>query len=201
MLSNTHFGLICVQRNVGKPCVVHALLLVLQFSSSTLLDIAIADVTTGWKGSLYQMMHGISFCLWLYHMDSPHRMSRLGLVFLYEQFSMSSQLIVWVAQWAWLGILKLGGGKGFLTLMTWRCTIEHKWYHKCGDSIIAQHVHDVIKTNIDPYLDELQKSLEEQRGVKVALSTIWRGLRRSGYTMKKVHIPAQFSDWLLTWFR
>src|SRR5882724_11342745 len=36
------------------------------------------------------------------------------------------------------------------------------------------------------YLDELKEGLEEQCGTKVDLSTVWRALARSGFTMKKV---------------
>ncbi|KAJ7266435.1 Homeodomain-like protein [Mycena haematopus] len=38
----------------------------------------------------------------------------------------------------------------------------------------------------DKYLDELQLSLQETCGRIVSQSTIWRALKRSGYTMKKV---------------
>ena len=38
----------------------------------------------------------------------------------------------------------------------------------------------------DLYLDELQSDLRDVCGVIVPLSTIWRTLRRSGYSMKKV---------------
>ena len=38
------------------------------------------------------------------------------------------------------------------------------------------------------YLDELADSLEESTGRRFSTSTIWRTLRNSGYTMKKVWI-------------
>ncbi|KAF8594906.1 hypothetical protein BDV93DRAFT_405334, partial [Ceratobasidium sp. AG-I] len=38
----------------------------------------------------------------------------------------------------------------------------------------------------DLYLDELQKALRERRGLVVSLPTIWRSLRISGFTMKKM---------------
>ena len=38
----------------------------------------------------------------------------------------------------------------------------------------------------DIYLDELQMELKEAFGVSADKSTIWRALRRKGYTMKKV---------------
>ncbi|KLO16719.1 hypothetical protein SCHPADRAFT_822917, partial [Schizopora paradoxa] len=43
-----------------------------------------------------------------------------------------------------------------------------------------------IKGTCDMYLDELRKELEALTGKKVSDSTVWRALRRSGYTMKKV---------------
>lgn len=36
------------------------------------------------------------------------------------------------------------------------------------------------------YLDELQDMLRETHGVTVSPPTIWRALRSSGFTMKKV---------------
>jgi Transposase len=38
----------------------------------------------------------------------------------------------------------------------------------------------------DIYLDELRLELQEVCGVSVSLSTIWRTLVKSGYSMKKV---------------
>jgi transposase len=38
----------------------------------------------------------------------------------------------------------------------------------------------------DIYLDEIQHELQEQHGVVVSLSTIWRTLKRLGITSKKV---------------
>ncbi|KAJ7643016.1 Homeodomain-like protein [Mycena polygramma] len=44
----------------------------------------------------------------------------------------------------------------------------------------------------DKYLDELQLGLQETCGRTVSQSTIWRALKRSGYTMKKVsHFAAE----------
>ena len=50
------------------------------------------------------------------------------------------------------------------------------------------------------YLDELRLELQEVCGVSISLSTIWRTLKKGGYSMKKVrnwwpHIL--MSDWLL----
>ena len=38
----------------------------------------------------------------------------------------------------------------------------------------------------DSYLDELQEALAMSSGVQVSRSTVWRTLRRAGFTMKKV---------------
>ncbi|KAF8220919.1 hypothetical protein L208DRAFT_1331007, partial [Tricholoma matsutake] len=38
----------------------------------------------------------------------------------------------------------------------------------------------------DLYLDEIQQQLEDQHGVIVSLTTVWRTLRRLGITSKKV---------------
>ena len=44
-----------------------------------------------------------------------------------------------------------------------------------------------VRFSPDIYLDELQEMLEERLGVSAGQSTIWRALRKSGFTMKKVH--------------
>lgn len=38
----------------------------------------------------------------------------------------------------------------------------------------------------DRFLDELQDGLKDICGVEVSLSTVWRTLKRLGFTMKKV---------------
>ncbi|KAH7924314.1 hypothetical protein BV22DRAFT_1196045 [Leucogyrophana mollusca] len=45
-----------------------------------------------------------------------------------------------------------------------------------------------IQHSPDRYLDELQELLEDRCGVEVSQSTIWRALRRSGFTIKKASI-------------
>jgi transposase len=40
----------------------------------------------------------------------------------------------------------------------------------------------------DQYLDELKDGLQDICGVDASITTIWRTLKRSGYTMKKVRI-------------
>ncbi len=49
-----------------------------------------------------------------------------------------------------------------------------------------QFLHGTVSRNSDIYLDELQEDLWQICGVLVSKSSIWRALRRSGYTMKKV---------------
>ncbi|KAJ7349412.1 hypothetical protein DFH08DRAFT_642317, partial [Mycena albidolilacea] len=39
----------------------------------------------------------------------------------------------------------------------------------------------------DPYLQELRKMLEDRVGVEVSDATIWKTLRCTGFTMKKVN--------------
>ncbi|KIK85510.1 hypothetical protein PAXRUDRAFT_40987, partial [Paxillus rubicundulus Ve08.2h10] len=59
-----------------------------------------------------------------------------------------------------------------------------------------QHLHDVdvefllgtITKTPDLYLDELQEVLAVSCGCMVSHATIWRTLRRAGFTMKKVGI-------------
>ncbi|KAJ7643280.1 hypothetical protein B0H17DRAFT_834714, partial [Mycena rosella] len=44
----------------------------------------------------------------------------------------------------------------------------------------------LVRHSPDVYLEELRESLEETSGKEVSDSTIWRSLKRSGFTMKKV---------------
>ncbi len=58
-----------------------------------------------------------------------------------------------------------------------------------------QFLQNEVKQSCDSYLDELRKELEGVTGNKVSDSTIWRALRGSGYTMKKVStICFKFDD-------
>ncbi|KAJ7138028.1 Homeodomain-like protein [Mycena epipterygia] len=43
-----------------------------------------------------------------------------------------------------------------------------------------------LDLSCDKYLDELQLGLQETCGRIISQSTVWRALKRSGYTMKKV---------------
>ena len=49
-----------------------------------------------------------------------------------------------------------------------------------------QHLFNTLSAALDLYLDELRLELQERLGVSVSTSTIWRTLRKGGYTMKKV---------------
>jgi transposase len=49
-----------------------------------------------------------------------------------------------------------------------------------------KHLFNTLNTAPDLYLDELRLELQERLGVSVSMSTIWRTLRKGGYTMKKV---------------
>ena len=50
-----------------------------------------------------------------------------------------------------------------------------------------KHLFKTLSSTPDLYLDELQLELQEKFGVSVSLSTIWRTLRKGGYSMKKVN--------------
>ncbi|KZP21980.1 hypothetical protein FIBSPDRAFT_664694, partial [Athelia psychrophila] len=43
-----------------------------------------------------------------------------------------------------------------------------------------------VRHKPDVYLDEMRELLEKRRGTAVNDSTIWRALKRSGFTMKKI---------------
>ena len=49
-----------------------------------------------------------------------------------------------------------------------------------------QYLKCCISRSADAYLDELKEHLEDMCHVRVSLSTIWRALRREGFTMKRV---------------
>lgn len=49
-----------------------------------------------------------------------------------------------------------------------------------------QYLKSLIARSADSYLDELQNQLEDMCHVKVSVSTIWKALRREGFTMKRV---------------
>lgn len=52
--------------------------------------------------------------------------------------------------------------------------------------LISQYLQGCIDQSCDKFLDELKRGLEDICGIPVSLSTVWRALRRCGYTMKKV---------------
>ena len=59
------------------------------------------------------------------------------------------------------------------------------WSYSKGVSIL-QYLRSCIARSADSYLDELQNQLEDMCRMKVSLPTIWRALRREGFTMKRV---------------
>ena len=61
-----------------------------------------------------------------------------------------------------------------------------------------KHLFKTLSNTPDLYLDELRLELQERFGVSVSISTIWRTLRKGGYTMKKVcYVSYQYSGRLL----
>jgi hypothetical protein len=57
---------------------------------------------------------------------------------------------------------------------------------------IIQFMFQRLSSTPDLYLDELRLELEQRYGVTVNSSTVWRALRRSGYTMKMVSLTVIF---------
>jgi hypothetical protein len=57
-----------------------------------------------------------------------------------------------------------------------------------ADTFIAKYIEACISHSPDVYLDEIRTRLEEACGVKVHESTVWRALKRRGFTLKKVSI-------------
>jgi hypothetical protein len=54
-----------------------------------------------------------------------------------------------------------------------------------------QYIQGALDKSCDAYLDELQEGLREACGVDASTTTIWRALKRSRYSMKKVKIISQ----------
>ena len=52
--------------------------------------------------------------------------------------------------------------------------------------LAIKHLFKTLSNTPDLYLDELRLELQERLGVSVSISTIWRTLRKGGYTMRKV---------------
>ncbi|KAK7054183.1 hypothetical protein R3P38DRAFT_1486142 [Favolaschia claudopus] len=53
----------------------------------------------------------------------------------------------------------------------------------CGD---VQFLTGIVRHSPDVYLDELREMLENRRGIEVTEATIWRTLKRCGFTVKKL---------------
>ncbi|KAI0363219.1 hypothetical protein BV20DRAFT_958735 [Pilatotrama ljubarskyi] len=58
--------------------------------------------------------------------------------------------------------------------------------HLSMDDFLQYAVND--SEGKDRFLDELRLMLEEATGKRCSLSTVWRALQRSGYTMKRVSV-------------
>ena len=58
--------------------------------------------------------------------------------------------------------------------------------HILKELFFLKYLKSCIARSADSYLDELQSQLEDMCHVKVSVSTIWRSLRREGFTMKRV---------------
>ena len=52
--------------------------------------------------------------------------------------------------------------------------------------VVLQYLRGRLAQNCDMYLDELQRGLQTTCGVDVSLSSIWRALHESGYSLKKI---------------
>jgi len=56
----------------------------------------------------------------------------------------------------------------------------------CGQLTLFQFIIGSIEHSPDAYLTDLQQELEERCGTAVSITTVWRTLRRLGFTYKKV---------------
>ena len=54
------------------------------------------------------------------------------------------------------------------------------------DTPCTQFLQGSIRHTPDAYLDELRDALRKRAGKDVSVTTVWRTLRRSGFTMKQV---------------
>lgn len=72
------------------------------------------------------------------------------------------------------------------------CQLFHSEY----SAIFIQHqfLQGQVRFSPDIYLNELRELLEERRGIEVSDATLWRSLRRSGFTMKKVSSHFQYDS-------
>jgi transposase len=62
------------------------------------------------------------------------------------------------------------------------------WYFLCSNKQTKQFLLGTVQQTPDLYLDELCEILATNCGVKVSRATVWRTLRASAFTMKKVCI-------------
>jgi len=73
-------------------------------------------------------------------------------------------------------------------------TFRYYFMLNCLATLIyaMKHLFNTLSSTPDLYLNELQLELQERHGVSVSISTIWRTLKRGGYSMKKV---CNISSW------
>ena len=55
-----------------------------------------------------------------------------------------------------------------------------------SDTPCTQFLQGSIRHKPDAYLDELRDALRKRAGKDISVTTVWRTLRRSGFTMKQV---------------
>ena len=63
-------------------------------------------------------------------------------------------------------------------------------------SYTSQYLWKTISNTPDVYLDELRLELEENHGVSIAMSTIWRTLVKGGYSMKKARSQTNWVEYV-----
>ena len=63
-------------------------------------------------------------------------------------------------------------------------------------SYTSQYLWNTISSTPDVYLDELCLELEENHGVSIATSTIWRTLVKGGYSMKKARSQTNWAEYV-----
>ncbi|KAF7337735.1 DDE family endonuclease [Mycena sanguinolenta] len=77
-------------------------------------------------------------------------------------------------------------GKPISVDLRWAIVRMHTLFPLDTLAAYTGFLHGCLDLSCDQYLDELQQTLAETCGRYVSLSTIWRALKRSGYTMMKL---------------
>ena len=60
------------------------------------------------------------------------------------------------------------------------------------DINIEQVIQECINNAPETYLDEIRETIEKTTGTRIGVTTIWRFLRCSGFTLKKVRFLSFF---------